>query len=543
MEYTCESFLDYAYEGDVKISFTVRIQNAITKLIEIIKKFILKIRALKGERVVPKKVLDAYRSLSKACFDCVVQCKNSLQSGQPVKVAFREPFDTPEYKILFSEDVKKKTSPGEYVKIQSSEVLGFMNGALTGLSSAKQGLRSVDKEKNPNQAQALTQIINYSKFMMKISNRVLSYKNMYVEKRHLPTTKVDETESVNEVYLDCIHEIDIAMEGIFGNLFKKKPKIVSTQAAKKLENEIRKKVLNHLKSIVKEDEYAKEYKNAVCSFPSMKLAIAKDGVQVATTKDGILEPKDWPPHIKDRYYEINRSIQIYDEFPDEFDNRWFMDLMREGVEWCKDNCPVPDNFILQVTNADFDGTIIYIEVFEKIGEKANESIDQIVEEGILNIFKKNPKLPQATTEEIAEIKNLEADIKNKCVSHLKSYVKKKNFDQRYKNAICSYPAMHIHVNKDCILVCDTEDPFVNPSKFPPHIKKTYDEIGEIYRTGSKYPKEFNYMWAVELIKEAVRFCNYVYKLPDKYEIYANEPDGDDSPCSMYVEIDLKKVIK
>lgn len=221
MEYSCEVFINYAYEGEVKIPLSVRFQNAITKLITALKKFILKIRSIKKEHVVPKKVLDAYRSLSKMCYNCLNRCKGSLQTGEPTKVVFVEPFDSAEYKTLFSDEVKKKTQPGEYVKISSSEVLNFMNGALTAISSAKQGLRSIDKESEPNRTQALTQVINYAKFMMKISNRVLSYKNMYVEKRHLPTTKVDDSDVVNEAYLSCINEIDIAMEGIFGNLFKK----------------------------------------------------------------------------------------------------------------------------------------------------------------------------------------------------------------------------------------------------------------------------------------------------------------------------------
>ena len=85
---TCDVFLDYAYEGDVKIPLVVRIQNAITRLVEIIKKFILKIRSIKKEHVVPKKVLDAYRSLSKMCYNCINRCKSSLQSGGPVKVIF-----------------------------------------------------------------------------------------------------------------------------------------------------------------------------------------------------------------------------------------------------------------------------------------------------------------------------------------------------------------------------------------------------------------------------------------------------------------------
>ena len=221
--YSCESFLDYAYEGEVKSPLVVRIQNTITKIIEMIKKFTLMVRSIKKEHVVPKKALDAYRSLSKMCFNCINKCKSSLQSGSPVKVIFNEPFDSPEYKTLFNEDIKKKTPPGEYVKIGSNEVLGFMNGALTALSNAKQALRVVKADTQPNQAQAFTQIINYAKFMLKISNRVLSYKNMYVEPRHLPTTKVDDSNAVNEAYQTCIEEIDIAMEGIFSNVFNKKP--------------------------------------------------------------------------------------------------------------------------------------------------------------------------------------------------------------------------------------------------------------------------------------------------------------------------------
>lgn len=216
MEYTCEMFMDYAYEGEVKIPLHVRMQNALTKLITAIRKFILKVRSLKTEHEVPRSVLDAYKSLSKMCFNCVNKCKNALQTGDSPKVVFNEPFDTKEYKILFDDNYKKKASPGDYVKISSSEVLGNMNGALTALSSAKQGLRSVNGSDSPNQAAALTQIVNYTKFMLKISNRVLSYRNMYVEKRHLPTTPV------NEAYIDCITEIDVAIEGIFGNLFKKK---------------------------------------------------------------------------------------------------------------------------------------------------------------------------------------------------------------------------------------------------------------------------------------------------------------------------------
>lgn len=264
---TCDVFLDYAYEGDVKIPLVVRIQNAITRLVEIIKKFILKIRSIKKEHVVPKKVLDAYRSLSKMCYNCINRCKSSLQSGGPVKVIFNEPFDSPEYKTLFSEEIKKKTSPGEYVKIASSEVLGFMNGALTALSNAKQGLRVVKGDTQPHQAQAFTQIINYSKFMLKISNRVLSYKNMYVEPRHLPTTKVNESQSVNEAYIECITEIDIAMEGIFGNLFKKKPKIEWTpeeeKEANELENDIATKTITYLKRYAKQKRYDVKYKKYI----------------------------------------------------------------------------------------------------------------------------------------------------------------------------------------------------------------------------------------------------------------------------------------
>lgn len=214
--------MNYAYEGEVKIPLSVRFQNAITKLITAIKKFILKIRSIKKEHVVPKKVLDAYRSLSRMCYNCMNRCKNSLLTGESARVIFTEPFESQEYKILFSDEIKEKAKPGEYVKIASSEVLNFMNVSLTIISNAKQGLRTIDKEAHPNRTQSFTQLINYAKFMLKISNRVLSYKNMYVEKRHLPTTKVEESEGVNESYLFCMNEIDIAMEGIFGNLFKKK---------------------------------------------------------------------------------------------------------------------------------------------------------------------------------------------------------------------------------------------------------------------------------------------------------------------------------
>ena len=404
MTYSCEAFLDYAYEGEVKIPLTVRIQNTITKLIEVIKKFILKVRSLKGERVVPKKALDAYRLLSKKCFNCINHCKKALQTGSPVSEIFREPFESPEYKILFSEDVKNRTSPGDYVKIQSSEVLGFMNGALTALSNAKQGLRIVNKDNNPNRAQAFTQIINYSKFMMKISNRVLSYKNMYVEKRHLPTTKVDETKAVNETYNEYEKECEVALE-LFG-LFKKKPKVESTAEAKKLELDIRKKVLSHLKKMVKDDKLDQEYKNAICTYPSIKLVLSKNGVQITTAKYGTLEPKDWPPHIKNYYYSTRDYDGTVEKFSDEFDNRWYYDLINEGCSWCKDNCKVPNNFILQVWDGDSMENEIYIEVFEKIGEKASESFGQIVEEGIFsNIFNKKSNIDDAPIVEKKDIRD------------------------------------------------------------------------------------------------------------------------------------------
>lgn len=221
MVIACEAFIDYAYEGDVKLSPIIRIQNALTKVIEALKKFVIKIRGLKTEHVVPRKVLEAYRKLSKHCFNCITQCKQAIQSNSSPNVTFREPFETLEYKTLFSDEVKKKTSPGEYVKIQSSDVLESMNGAISVLSSSKIGLRSLDKEKQPYVADAFTQMVNYSKFMLKISNRVLSYKNMYVEKRHLETTPVDPDNTAKEAYLECEESFDVALE-LFG-VFKKDP--------------------------------------------------------------------------------------------------------------------------------------------------------------------------------------------------------------------------------------------------------------------------------------------------------------------------------
>lgn len=366
MTVSCEMFMDYAYESENKLPLSIRIQNGITKIIEVIKKFILKIRSLKKEHVVPTKALQGYRYLSKMCFDAISKCKKSLILGSSIDVTFHEPYDLPAYKDLFSEDVKKRTSPGDYVKIQTSEVIDMMNGALTALSSAKTGMRSVNTTENPNVASVFSQIINYSKFMLKISNRVLSFKNMYVEKRHLEVTKV------NEAYVECISELDIAMEGIFSKLFKKN------------------------------------------------------------------------------------------------------------------------------------------------------------------------KRPDCTPEELNEMRQLEEDVKNKCVLHLKNYVKKHRFDQKYKNAICSYPSMNICVHGDFISICDSEHPFINPEKFPEYIKDEYDKTGDEYQTAMVYEKELDYTWALELIKEAARFCNRVYKLPDKYEILANEPDGDDSPSAMYVEINKRK---
>lgn len=364
MVVACEAFMDYAYEGDVKLSPIVHIQNALTKVIEALKKFVLKIRGLKTEHVVPRKALEAYRKLSKHCLNSIQQCKQAIQSNSSPNVTFREPFETIEYKTLFSDEVKKKTSPGEYVKIQSSDVLGSMNGAISVLSSAKIGLRSLDKEKQPHMADAFAQMINYSKFMLKISNRVLSYKNMYVEKKHLETTPVDPDDTAKEAYIECEESFDVALE-LFG-LFKKKPKVASTSEAKRLELEIRKKVLKHLQDEVKEYNYNNKYKDAACSYPSMKLALSKNGIQITTAKYGIMEPKDWPKHIKDVYYTNRSYDKTYDQFPEEFNNQWYYDLINEGCWWCRDSCSVPDNFILQVWDGDSMKNEIYIEVFEKL---------------------------------------------------------------------------------------------------------------------------------------------------------------------------------
>lgn len=290
----------------------------------------------------------------------------------------------------------------------------------------------------------------------------------------------------------------------------------------------------------KNPNFLNEYRKAIASFPSMEIKIVNHGVQIANRKEGFLDPKDWPKYIKDEYYGLGRNKDtVFDKYYEAFNSKWYQELLQEGKDWCRKNCKVPNNFILQLWDDNGVENVLYIEVFEKIGEKASESYDDIAEEGIFGLFKKN-KLPQATPEELDEMERLETDVKNKCVAHLKAYVKKNKFDQKYKDAICSYPAMNIRVIGNLISVCDTEDPFINPSKFPPRIKETYNKTGEVYMTGGKHPKEFNYMWAIELIKEAARFCNQVYKLPDKYEILANEPDGDDSPCSMYIEINLRR---
>lgn len=418
--------MNYAYEGEVKIPLSVRFQNAITKLITAIKKFILKIRSIKKEHVVPKKVLDAYRSLSRMCYNCMNRCKNSLLSGESARVIFTEPFESQEYKILFSDEIKEKAKPGEYVKIASSEVLNFMNVSLTIISNAKQGLRTIDKEAHPNRTQSFTQLINYAKFMLKISNRVLSYKNMYVEKRHLPTTKVEGSEGVNESYLSCMNEIDIAMEGIFGNLFKKKPKMVKTPEAKKYGNEIRQKTLGLLKRSVVKMGLDKEYKKAVCSYPAMDLKLTPNGIQISKYDDGILPVKDWPSHIKDRYYELRSSFsEITEEFPDAFDNQWYYDLCNEVRLIIDTNFKgkLPENFHLQIWN-DSDGDKEYfIEVFEKVGEKATESYEDIAVEGL---FKRNPYKEKE--------KQISKNIKNKFGEAYQAVLKQKDLS-KMKNFI------------------------------------------------------------------------------------------------------------
>lgn len=373
MTVSCEAFLDYAYEGNTNLPLSVRIQNAITKVIEVFQKFILKVKGIKKERVVPRKVLDAYVKLSNNVWNRMVECKSAFQSDK-TPPTFSEPFDSQEYKTLFSEDVKKHTSPGEYVKIQSSVVLNRMNGVLTALTAAKNGLRSIDKESNPGKAQACTQMINYGKFMMKISNRVLSYKNMYVEKKHLQNTPIDDEEdekkSTNESFMDFEREINLAIvtEGLF-DLFKKREKVESTPEAKKLEAEIRKKVCDHLIKYSKQSNFVNEYRKAICSFPNMEIKIVSHGVQIAKTKDGLTEPKDWPDYIKNKYYGPRiRKGTIYEKYNDAFNNKWYHELLQEGKDWCRKNCTVPDNFILQLWDDNGTENILYIEVFEKISK-------------------------------------------------------------------------------------------------------------------------------------------------------------------------------
>lgn len=400
MEYSCEVYMNYAYEGEVKIPLSVRFQNAITKLITAIKKFILKIRSIKKEHVVPKKVLDAYRSLSRMCYNCMNRCKNSLLSGESARVIFTEPFESQEYKILFSDEIKEKAKPGEYVKIASSEVLNFMNVSLTIISNAKQGLRTIDKEAHPNRTQSFTQLINYAKFMLKISNRVLSYKNMYVEKRHLPTTKVEESEGVNESYLSCVSEIDIAMEGIFGKLFKKKDNKPLQQThpssskpspeAEKYKEFVSKKTTEYLKKYVKEHKFDQKYKMSLFSYPTIDIEFDEDyGVQITRAQNGTLytyeelDRKDYA-YIKNKYGEISED-ELYEKHPDLFNNKWYYELQNVGITFAKKFSN--EKFDVKADYGDGDEGLVFIDVYDK--ESVTESYNQIAEEGILrNLFKK-----------------------------------------------------------------------------------------------------------------------------------------------------------
>lgn len=236
IDISTEALIDYSYYGDaesvalevyhagIRASAVAGIKNIIIKMTELCQRFMNKVREiLVKESKAPAEALNHYRKLKTAADRLIGKIwigpqtftERGAHGGVPLLEELKR---VPEYETFINFNASE-VPPEKWVKFNTAEVTQPISKCLKLLSREKARLNtlsSIQKVDTPQEDRnvkenqlAANATVQVTKFIIQISQKMLSFRSKDVSKKNLQTASAKSLDDAKESYLPIVEEVEM----------------------------------------------------------------------------------------------------------------------------------------------------------------------------------------------------------------------------------------------------------------------------------------------------------------------------------------------